>query len=87
MSLGAKRHCVDSLNGKQDSTLNPPGKGEKALMTKRIFVNPPVGDRTASSAFYAALGAALNPQFSGEQASCRGCMGLSDALFVMLRTR
>ena len=49
-------------------------------MTRRIFVALPVRDRKASTAFHTALGAALNPQFSGEQASC---MGLSGAIFVM----
>jgi uncharacterized protein len=52
-------------------------------MTKMIFVNLPVRDLKASTAFYVALGGKLNPQFSGEQASC---MMLSDTIFVMLLT-
>jgi uncharacterized protein len=52
-------------------------------MTKMIFVNLPVRDLKASTAFYTALGGALNPQFSGEQSSC---MVLSDSIFVMLLT-
>ena len=52
-------------------------------MTKMIFINLPVRDLKASTAFYAALGGKLNPQFSGEKASC---MMLSDAIFVMLLT-
>lgn len=52
-------------------------------MSRMIFVNLPVSDLKASTAFYTALGAALNPQFSGEKSSC---MALSDAIFVMLLT-
>ena len=52
-------------------------------MSKMIFVNLPVRDLKASTAFYVALGGKLNPQFSGEQASC---MVLSDTIFVMLLT-
>src|SRR5262249_8535234 len=52
-------------------------------MSKMIFVNLPVRDLTASTAFYTALGGALNPQFSGEKSSC---MVLSDTIFVMLLT-
>ena len=52
-------------------------------MNKMIFVNLPVRDLKASTAFYRALGGALNPQFSGEKSSC---MMLSDTIFVMLLT-
>jgi uncharacterized protein len=52
-------------------------------MSKMIFVNLPVRDLKASTAFYVALGGTLNPQFSGEQASC---LMLSDTIFVMLLT-
>ena len=52
-------------------------------MSKMIFVNLPVRDLKASTAFYSALGATLNPQFSSEKSSC---MALSDAIFVMLLT-
>jgi predicted lactoylglutathione lyase len=36
-------------------------------MAKMTFVNLPVRDLAASTAFYVALGVDLNPQFSGEQ--------------------
>ena len=39
-------------------------------MSRMIFVNLPVRDLKASTAFYTALGGALNPQFSGEMSSC-----------------
>ena len=52
-------------------------------MSKMIFVNLPVRDLKASTAFYTALGATLNPQFSGEKSSC---MMFSDAIGVMLLT-
>ena len=52
-------------------------------MNKMIFVNLPVRDLKASTAFYTALGATLNPQFSGEKSSC---MMLSDMIGVMLLT-
>jgi predicted lactoylglutathione lyase len=47
-------------------------------------LNLPVRDLKASTAFYKALGATLNPQFSGEKSSC---MMFSDTISVMLLTR
>lgn len=52
-------------------------------MSKMIFVNLPVRDLKASTAFYDALGGALNPRFSGNNASC---MMFSDAIGLMLLT-
>ena len=52
-------------------------------MPKMIFVNLPVRDLTASTAFYKALGGTVNPQFSGDKSSC---MVLSETIFVMLLT-
>jgi hypothetical protein len=52
-------------------------------MSKMIFVNLPVHDLRASTAFYIALGGKLNPQFSGEQSSS---IMFSDAIVVMLLT-
>ena len=50
-------------------------------MTKMIFVNLPVTDVAASTAFYQALGFEKNEKFSNEQASG---MVWSDAIHVML---
>ncbi len=52
-------------------------------MSKMIFVNLPVRDLAASTAFYVALGGEVNPQFSDEQATC---VMFSDAIGVMLLT-
>ena len=52
-------------------------------MTKMIFVNLPVRDVAASTAFYAALGGERDPQFSNDVAAC---MMFSDAIGVMLLT-
>jgi predicted lactoylglutathione lyase len=52
-------------------------------MSKMIFVNLPVRDLQASTAFYIALGGTLNPQFSNEEASS---IMFSDAIGVMLLT-
>jgi uncharacterized protein len=52
-------------------------------MTRMIFVNLPVRDLKASTAFYTALGGTMNPQFSGEKSSC---MMFSDTIGVMLLT-
>jgi uncharacterized protein len=52
-------------------------------MGKMIFVNLPVRDLAASTAFYLALGGAVNPQFSDAQATC---VMFSDAIGVMLLT-
>ena len=50
-------------------------------MTKMIFVNLPVADVAASTAFYEALGFEKNEKFSNEQASG---MVWSEAIHVML---
>jgi uncharacterized protein len=52
-------------------------------MSKLIFVNLPVADLARSTAFYEAVGATKNPQFSDHGGSC---MVFSDAIHVMLLT-
>ena len=52
-------------------------------MSKMIFVNLPVTDLERSMAFYEAVGAANNPQFTDETAAC---MVFSDTIHVMLLT-
>jgi predicted lactoylglutathione lyase len=52
-------------------------------MSKQIFVNLPVRDLKKATAFYTALGAVKNPQFSDETVSC---MVFSDTICVMLLT-
>lgn len=52
-------------------------------MAKMIFVNLPVSDLARSTAFYEAVGAVKNPQFSDDTASC---MVLSETIHVMLMT-
>ena len=52
-------------------------------MPKMIFVNLPVGDLARATAFYEAVGAARNPQFSDATGSC---MVFSDTISVMLLT-
>jgi uncharacterized protein len=53
------------------------------MMAKMIFVNLPVSDLARSTAFYQAIGAEKNPQFSDDTASC---MVISDTIYVMLLT-
>jgi len=53
-------------------------------MSRQLFINLPVRDLPKATAFYIALGASMNPQFSDDTSSC---MVLSDTLFVMLMTR
>ena len=48
-----------------------------------IFVNLPVADLDAAKAFYEAIGAANNPQFTDETAAC---MVLTDTIYAMLLT-
>lgn len=50
-------------------------------MPKMIFVNLPVADVARSTAFYEAIGAVRNPQFSNDQASA---MVVSDTISFML---
>ena len=52
-------------------------------MSKMIFVNLPVRDLAKSTAFYEAVGATRNPQFSDETASC---MVFSETIHAMLLT-
>ena len=52
-------------------------------MAKLIFINLPVSDLARSVAFYEAVGATRNPQFSDDTAAC---MVLSEAIHVMLLT-
>ena len=52
-------------------------------MAQLIFINLPVTDLARSTAFYEAVGAAKNGQFSDSTASC---MVLSDTIHVMLLT-
>ena len=52
-------------------------------MPRMIFVNLPVADVKRSTAFYEAVGATKNPQFSDDSTSC---MVISDTIFVMILT-
>jgi uncharacterized protein len=52
-------------------------------MSKMVFLNLPVTDLARATAFYQAVGATKNPQFSDATASC---MVLSDTIYVMLLT-
>ena len=52
-------------------------------MSQMIFVNLPVADLAAAKAFYEAIGARNNPQFTDETAAC---MVFSDTIHVMLLT-
>ena len=52
-------------------------------MSKQIFINLPVRDLSKATAFYTAIGANKNPQFSDDNGSC---MVVSDTIFVMLLT-
>jgi len=52
-------------------------------MSKMIFVNLPVAHLDAAKAFYEAIGAVNNPQFTDETAAC---MVFSETIHVMLLT-
>lgn len=52
-------------------------------MPKMIFVNLPVSDLAASTAFYEAVGGEKNPKFSDDTASC---IVFSETIFAMLLT-
>jgi hypothetical protein len=56
---------------------------KEEVMAKMIFLNLPVRDLAAATAFYVALGGEVNPQFSDEQTKS---VMLSDAIVVMLLT-
>jgi hypothetical protein len=52
-------------------------------MGMKIFVNLPVADLKRSTSFYESIGAAKNPNFSDDTASC---MIFSETIYVMLLT-
>lgn len=52
-------------------------------MAKLIFVNLPVSDLARATAFYQAIGASKNDQFSDDTASC---MVFSETIYAMLLT-
>ncbi|MBC9882211.1 lactoylglutathione lyase [Bradyrhizobium sp. INPA01-394B] len=52
-------------------------------MPRMIFLNLPVTNLRRATAFYEAIGATRNPQFSDDTASC---MVLSETIYVMLTT-
>ncbi|NOG73159.1 VOC family protein [Roseicella sp. DB1501] len=52
-------------------------------MTKLIFVNLPVADLARARAFYEAVGATNNPQFTDDTAAC---MVFSETIHAMLLT-
>lgn len=58
--------------------------GELPAMAKMIFINLPVDDVGAATAFYIALGFEKNAMFSGAQASS---LQWSDAISIMLLDR
>lgn len=52
-------------------------------MSQQVFINLPVVDLPKSTAFFAALGYAHNPQFTDETAAC---VVISETIYVMLLT-
>lgn len=52
-------------------------------MATKIFVNLPVKDLPKSTEFYTKLGYTVNPQFTGETATC---LIISEDIYVMLGT-
>jgi predicted lactoylglutathione lyase len=51
------------------------------IMSRQIFINLPARDVDKAEAFYTALGAIRNPQFSDDTLACVVC---SDTAFIML---
>src|SRR5205823_7180153 len=56
---------------------------KEPMMARMIFVNLPVTDLARATAFYQAIGAEKNPQFSDDTASC---MVFSETIYAMLLT-
>jgi uncharacterized protein len=54
------------------------------MATSSIFVNLPVADLGAATAFYTAVGYTVNPLFSGDTSSC---IVVSESIYVMLLTK
>src|SRR3954451_9831050 len=60
-----------------------PSHGRRRPVSKLVFVNLPVADLGRATAFYEAVGATRNPQFSDHTASC---MVFSETIHAMLLT-
>ena len=71
-----------TLSGISNSIQTWLDQGENAV-NKMLFVNLPVTDVPKSRAFYEAVGAPNNPQFTDETAAC---MVFSESIHVMLLT-
>lgn len=68
--------CLDEYTGHLSAATGEP-------IAPAIFVNLPVSDLKKTIAFYTALGARLNPQFSDDTAAC---LALTPAVVVMALT-
>src|SRR6202007_1537843 len=75
-----KRHC---RMGTFPAVLGVKPKRKGVFMPKMIFVSLPVSDLKRATAFYQAIGAVKNAQFSDDTASC---MVFSDTIHAMLMT-
>lgn len=53
-------------------------------MTKQVFINLPVNNLDKSMGFYAELGFAVYPEFTGEN---QKCMVWSDHIYIMLQSK
>ena len=73
--------CLPQRNG--ISFVDMPPIFLEPTMPKQIFINLPVRDLPKAKAFYEAIGAVNNPQFSDDTGAC---MVVSDTIFVMLLT-
>uniref|UniRef100_UPI0035CC3A0F VOC family protein n=1 Tax=uncultured Sphingomonas sp. TaxID=158754 RepID=UPI0035CC3A0F len=54
------------------------------MTSRKIFINLPVADVAASTAFYEAIGFTKNPQFSNDKGAC---LVWSDDIYIMLAAR
>src|SRR6185437_14248501 len=80
---GRKNSSPRCRIGSPAFVLGPEPKRKGAFMAKMIFVSLPVSDLERATAFYQAIGAVKNTQFSDGTASC---MVFSETIHAMLMT-
>ena len=80
--------CSKNSGGDVGTVMGSSSLGSETIkgtyqMAKLIFINLPVSDLARATAFYQAIGAVKNAQFSDDTASC---MVFSDTIHAMLMT-
>src|SRR5436309_2411197 len=83
LAMTNKKYSTVPCRLRPDSFVLRTNSTTEPSMRKMIFVNLPVTDLARATAFYQAIGATKNPQFSDDTGAC---MVFSEAIYAMLLT-